>query len=124
MVADGNVALTNLTARGSAAAVTFGALDLKGAFPVRIWKDGSALSSDSVALTDLTAVEGGLIQPVRMDGCRPKAGDVFVIGSVPASVEAVPAAAKNWTVRFGAVENDRKPMLLEYTPSGVLLIVR
>lgn len=123
VVADGNVALTNLTARGSAAAVTVGTLKLTGALPIRLWKDGATSSCDTLQLTDVINDADGMIVPRPMNGYRPKAGDVFTIGSI-AEGATLPAVAKNWKISAGTAENGICPLLLERTPPGLMLFVR
>lgn len=123
VVADGRVALTNCASSG-AATVTFGTLELRGKFPLRLWKDGATVASDALNLTSAVNGPGGFIRPVSMAGSRPSAGDVFEIGSIDATAETLPAVAKGWAIRAGEAVFGRCPLLLERTPPGGMVIIR
>ena len=64
VVADGNVALTNLTDAAGAANVSFGTLQLAADFPVRVWKTGDQIVNDTLTV-DRFAGAGRLVFDVK-----------------------------------------------------------
>ena len=122
VVADGRVALTNCTASG-AATVSFGTLELKGRFPIRLWKGDSGVSCDVVNLSAIVNA-GGTIRPIPQAGYRPHAGDTFEVGSISENAKNLPAMAKGWTIHMGEAVSGRRPLLLEYTPPGLAVIIK
>ena len=126
---DARIAFTNLTDAAAPATVSFAALDLAGAMPVRFWRGaGGVVTNDMVNLSAALSRSsaGGCIRPVGMSG-GPKLGDVLRIGSYPASAGApdVSFAARNWTPKVVATEDpDVVTLCLCYEPVGTVMVVR
>lgn len=123
LVADENIAFTNLTT-GGAATATFGTLKLSGKFPIKVWKRDGAVTSDAFVVT--TAVvnsPNGQLTPQPQGDYRPRAGDSFDIGSIPATAE-LPLVKRNWRLTTGDVVDGRRPLKLVYDPVGLVLTVR
>ena len=85
VVADGNVALTNVTDGATAAAVTFGTLAIERgqSFDIRLWRDGSTIVCDTINLT-AGATGGGRLNVVPQDGAVLDARERFILGTAPA----------------------------------------
>ena len=119
------VAFTNLTDAAAPAAVSFGALDLTGDFPVRYWKSGLGLTNDTIALG--AALTGtGRICPVAAAG-EPNAGEQMTLGTYPASAGTPDNALieKHWRFLVTATEDPETVLLgCRYTPIGVSITIR
>ena len=126
-VVAGNIALTNLTDAASPATVKFNALNLAGDFPVRVWKNGNALTNDMVNIT-ASLTGSGKIAPVPSNGVRPNSGDVFVLGTCPASgVDTSDPNAhtvRNWQLLSEDAGGGKVRLLLRYNPVGMVLIFK
>lgn len=88
VVANGHVALTNLT--DGAATVTFGNLRLEsGEFPLRLFRDkGGALTSDAVNLTGAIVKGEGDTGFIRLTGAEFTRDDRLSLGTAPAGAWA------------------------------------
>ena len=124
VVADGRVALTN-EAAATAARVSFGALELTGEFPIRVWRQGNGtVVADRVDLAS-TLAGTGKIRPKVMSGSL-NPGDSFVLGSYPAGA-AVPDAgrlARKWYFRLEQTGGEQALLYLVYKPVGATVSFR
>lgn len=102
VVADGRVALTNLTEEAPST-VSFRTVRFSGMLPIRVWRTDSGFISDQVNLSEPPTGTGGF-EPVLQDGTRFRSGDVIMLGTwaesaVPSDHEAF--LAKNWRLETG-----------------------
>ena len=127
VVADGRIALTNLSDAAAAATVAFGAVEFAGDFPIRVWKQNGDFVSDRVNLNGLTPGVGGF-QPVPQNGFRFQAGDTVTIGTWPEG--AVPldpksGMAKKWRlVSEPAAETGYVTVKARFVPTGTIFSLR
>ena len=86
VVANGHVALTNLTDGAAATTVTFGNLRLQsGEFPIRVFRgEGGALTSDAVNLTGAVVKGEGDTGFIRLTGAEFTRDDKLFLGTAPA----------------------------------------
>ncbi|MDD2404780.1 MAG: hypothetical protein PHI56_09590, partial [Victivallaceae bacterium] len=124
LIADENVAFTNLTDAAAPASATFGTLKLTGKLPIRVWKNGQTTACDSFTVTGAVVnVAGGAITPVPQDDYEPQFNDSFALGLIPAAAE-LPAVKSDWELTEGAVVNGFRPLTLNYSPKGMTLLLR
>ena len=127
VVADGRIALTNLSDAVAAATVTFGSMEFAGDFPIRVWKQNGDFVSDRVNLNGLTPGVGGF-RPVPQNGFRFQAGDTVTIGTWPEG--AVPldpksGMAKKWRlVSEPAAEAGYVTVKAQFVPTGTIFSLR
>ena len=126
-VVAGNIALTNLTVAANPATVTFNTLNLADGFPIRIWRNGGTFTNDMVNLT--TSLTGdGAINPVLENDLKLSGGEIFLLGTCPASGIDVsnPKAhvKRNWLLLSEAVDGGKVRMLLKYQPTGTMISLR
>lgn len=91
VVADGNVALTNLVDAAAAVTNTFGTLRLDADFPIRVWKSGDTIVNDALNV-DAYVNNGGKLVLVG-DALAP--GDTLILGTL-ANANALPDVKGNW----------------------------
>lgn len=91
VVADGNVAMTNLVDAAAAVTNTFGTLRLNADFPIRVWKSGDTIVNDALNV-DAYVNNGGKLVLVG-DALAP--GDTLILGTL-ADANALPDVKGNW----------------------------
>ena len=82
VVADGRVSLTNLIVEGGAAEVSFGTLNPKNAFPLRVWKSGGIIVANDKVNLD-SAIEGKTSFDFVAMNESLELGDSFEVGLYP-----------------------------------------
>jgi hypothetical protein len=82
VVADGRVSLTNLIVEGGAAEVSFGTLNPKNAFPLRVWKSGGVIVANDKVNLD-SAIEGKTSFDFVAMNESLELGDSFEVGLYP-----------------------------------------
>ena len=113
VVADGNVALTNLVDASASSTNSFGTLRLDVDFPVRVWKENGAVVASDVL--DVGAYAGTRrIVPVSAGGGELAAGDTIVLGKIAKGARP-PRVARGWsaTVREIAGDDANDELVLE-----------
>ena len=119
VVADGNVALTNLVDGAAASTNVFGTLQLNANFPIRVWKTGGqVVANDSITVNSFTGT--GSLEFVAMG--EPLAlGDRFELGKIKA--DATPPKIKSpFKVVVGEPENGYRTVTAKYS-AGMQLIL-
>ena len=91
VVADGNVALTNLVDAAAAVTNTFGTLRLDADFPIRVWKSGDTIVNDALNVGAYVNNGGKLV--LVGDALAP--GDTLILGTL-ADANALPDVKGNW----------------------------
>jgi hypothetical protein len=91
VVADGNVALTNLVDAAAAVTNTFGTLRLDADFPIRVWKSGDTIVNDALNVGAYVNYGGKLV--LVGDALAP--GDTLILGTL-ADANALPDVKGNW----------------------------
>ena len=123
VVGNEHVALTNALDAAAPATVAFGALELTGKMPIRVWPTGA---SDRINLGG--AISGtGCLAPVNAGNARVAAGTVFTLGTYPASLPLPDNSLlkKGWEFSSVAAGEQGKVLLqLTYVPSGLSVIIR
>ena len=112
-VVAGDVALTNLTDGAAAATVDFGALDLAGDFPVRVWKANGVITSDTIHVGDYVNHGGKLVPQLMTDGASFAPGDKITVGSIGAD-SPLPTTARGWRCKLvdNGLDNDTRTLIL------------
>ena len=125
---DEHVAFTNLTDSAAPATVSFGALELTGAMPIRFWRDANGtITNDMINVSAaLSRSANGCIKPVRMSG-EPQPGEMIRIGEYPSSagVLARNFGARKWRPVVVATEDPAVSTLyLRYEPIGMTISIK
>ena len=125
---DENIAFTNLTDSAAPATVSFAALDLVGAMPIRFWRGSSGvITNDMVNLsTALSRSAGGCIKPVKMSG-ELQPGEILHVGRYPASAGTPESnfCARKWAPLVEATDDPAVVTLcLRYQPLGTAVHFR
>ena len=117
-VVAGNVGL----AGESAAAVSFGRLDLSADFPVRVWKDGSTLSSDKVDVGEYVNNGGKLVPTMASDGAAFGLGDTFNLGKIK-KTSPLPRMPASWLAKRVPLDDEYDTLQLK-VGLGMQVILR
>ena len=124
---DEHVAFTNLTDSAAPATVSFGALELTGAMPIRFWRDANGtITNDMINVSAISRSANGCIKPVRMSG-EPQPGEMIRIGEYPSSagVLARDFGARKWRPVVVATEDPAVSTLyLRYEPIGITISIK
>ena len=111
VVADGNVALTNLVDASAAATNTFGALRLDAAFGVRVWKSGGRIvACDSLNVGSFSG--NGRITPMLVGG-EAAPDDSFMLGRIPKGA-GLPRVARGWSAAAEPIDGESDVLVLTY----------
>ena len=100
-VVAGNVALTNGAA---AATATFGALDLQGEFPIRVWNDNGTVTMDALNVGEYVN-GGGKLAVYSADGNEIPAGTKIAFGTV-GKESPLPKVGRGWRASREAIDGD------------------
>ncbi|MBR2838010.1 MAG: hypothetical protein IKE55_04475, partial [Kiritimatiellae bacterium] len=124
VVADGNVALTNLVDAAAPSTNTFGTLDMAVDFPVRVWKeDGVVVANDGLNVGRYVDNNNRLL-PTLAAGASFAPGDKIAVGKV-AKGAALPRVGRGWLVEAEPIDGDGDNDLLVLTYGrGSQLILR
>ena len=101
----GNVALTNLTSAASPASVTFGALDLVGNFPIRVWKENCAVTTNDIVNVGTYVNSRGRLVPTLVGEGSLAVDDVIAIGRIRKNSD-LPRCARGWACAATAIDGD------------------
>jgi hypothetical protein len=127
-VVAGDVSLTNLTDGATAATANFGALELAGDFPVRVWRDpqGGILTNDFVNVGTY-ANNGGVIHAVLQGepaGTKIGSGTKIRVGTI-SKASPLPRAEKSWHAIRRPIDGDDANDALFISPSvGLTILLR
>lgn len=117
-VVAGNVGLTG----ESAAAVSFGRLDLSADFPVRVWKDGSTLKSDKVDVGEYVNNGGKLVPTMASEGAAFGLGDTFDLGKIK-KTSPLPRMPVSWLAKRVPLDDEYDTLQLK-VGLGMQVILR
>jgi hypothetical protein len=119
VVADGNVAMTNLVDAAASVTNTFGTLRLDADFPVRVWKSGGKVVANDYLVVDtfdgterITLVEGD----EALSG-----GDSFELGKIKAGGN-LPKVVGRWNLSLGPEDDDGYCAITAKCVQGMMLI--
>ena len=124
LVADENIAFTNLVDNSAPASVALGALELAGSLPIRVWGDAESLTNDFLSVENgVVSVGKGRVAPLCMNGFRPQFGDSFAFARVPADAEPV-AVSRGWKIVETMNEDGYKTLSARWEPNGLVILVK
>ena len=104
-VVAGNVALTNLTSAASPASVTFGTLNLVGNFPVRVWKENGAVTTNDIVNVGTYVNSRGRLVPTLVGEGSLGVSDVIAIGRIRKNSD-LPRCARGWACEATPIDGD------------------
>jgi hypothetical protein len=127
VVADGRISVTNTVNPSAPGIVRFGAVEFKGEFPLKVWKEGGEYVSDKV--NGVASVSGvGGFKPIPQNGFRFTQGDTFLIGEWEASAVSKDSASGmvyKWQMVTRPSDNEGKVLVYaRYSPPGTVLVIR
>jgi len=122
VVADGNVALTNLVNAAAPTTNSFGTLDLEVDLPARVRKENGAIVANDVLNVGAFSGTGRLVPTIYGSG-EFKRGDSFILGTTSES-GALPNLPRGWTAN--RIDDGNGGFLLEisWPERGFMTIIK
>ena len=124
VLADANVALTNLTDGAAAATVSFGGVQLGTGFALRLWQDGT---SDKVNVGTAGWSGSGKVVLEPQDFADFTGGETYELGTLPSAAAALPTPA-NRSVIFSVAtvgeEGSETYILRAKIAKGTIIVLR
>ena len=123
-VAAGDVILTNKTTAAYPATVTFGALDLRADFPLRVWKENGVVSTNDMLNVGTYLNNGGKLVPTIVGEGEFVVDDSFCVGTIGRG-GTLPRLPAGWYAKRTAIDGDEVHDLLTLKRGvGLQVIVR